>query len=414
MKNLLFFPPACITQVGDDSFRINDIYGGVFDINKEIASVYLSQGNCYEYGEPNKINLPAELYDSVINALINNKIIYISSMPKEKSFNGQPIIEKIASSKFEKERTLSIGDVTLELTQDCPYRCEGCFRELNRDEYLALDKIRDLLRNLRSMGLTKLSLSGGEITSNRSTTEKAKKVIDYASSIGITTIRLLTTGFNSKRLEELIDRGLTELQISVDGNELSHNNYKKSDRAYHRAIEAIKMCSGKRVRLTSNTVVTKDNLHTLEGTIDKLTEYNIDTIRINKIITKNQNLRLTLEEAKKLYKTVLKKQMKHGKRIINTYGDCINKLNCVAGITYAHIGSTGNVFPCDYITTSDASNINESSFEEIWTNSDLIKLFRKPKNVSESCKNCKERSFCIGNCIVEANNLKTERGCYYG
>jgi len=415
MADFIFFPPACITQTGRDSFRINDIYGGIFNINKEAATVYLAQGSDYEPNKANSIEMPTARYSSIINALMQHKIIYPSSTFKEKPFNSTKVLEQISQISFEKERALSIGDVTLEITQDCPYHCEGCFREISHEPQLPISKIKELIDELRGMGLTKLSISGGEITFKQEYTDRAKEAISYAKASGIQTIRLLTTGFNPQRLEELIESGANEVQISIDGNEEMHNSYKQHKAAYKKAMESIIICQEKEdVRLTTNTVVSKQNIALMGNVLEMLAAYDIDTIRVTKIITGNQNLRLNPKEAKQLHGIVDAAQKKYGSRILNAYGNCTNHLNCVAGIVYAHIGATGNIFPCDYVPHMPAGNIAKQTFQDIWTNSDVIKLFRAPKNIAAGCIECKDRVFCIGNCIVEANNLKTEGGCYYG
>lgn len=402
-------------QIDRDLFRINDIYGGVFNINKTVASVYLAQEPEYEPSKANSLGLSIEQHNSIITALKQHRIIYPSSVFKEKSFEGKKVLEEIGHSEFKKERVLSIGDVTLEMTQDCPYHCEGCFREINNEPQLPISKIKELIDELRGMGLTKISISGGEITFKQEYTERAKEAISYAKSQGIRTIRLLTTGFNKNRLEELIGCGANEVQISIDGNEETHNSYKKHGSAYNRAIGAIQLCEGKEgIKLTTNTVVSKQNLNIVKQTMETLAALDIDTIRITKIITGNQGLRLNLQEAKDLHNIVSAAQKEHGKRILNAYGNCTSHLNCVAGIVYAHIGATGNVFPCDYVPHMPAGNINKENFQNIWTNSEIIRIFREPKDIADGCIKCKDRIFCIGNCVVEANNLKIAEGCYYG
>ncbi len=413
MSQFIFFPPASITQLGPDLFRINDTYGGAFNFNSTIAQVYLAQDPKYNPNRPNKLSIPVSEYDSIIQELINNKALYPSNALKEKPFDGEAILKQMRIAPFKKERTLSIGDVTLELTQDCPYKCEGCFREQNRQKLLPLDKIKELISDLAKMGLTKLSLSGGEITYRQESTDKAKEVIRYSRENGIRTLRLLTTGLNPSRLEDLIDSGIDEVQLSVDGTKETHNTYKKVKGAYERTIRAIDLCEQKDIKLTTNTVVTRENLFAIESMIRHLAERDIDTIRITKIITPNRSLRLTPQDAKNLYHTVSRATERYGNRIINAYSSCIDHLNCVAGIVYAHIGATGNVFPCDYVPETVAGNVNEMPFQEIWTNSDIINSFREPKKIPNHCAGCKDRVFCIGNCVIETRNLDVWEGCCY-
>ncbi len=413
MNPFLFFPPACLTQVEDDCFRINDIHGGIFELGRESAYVYLAQDILYEKRQPDRINMPLNIYNLILDELIRNRIIYTSATEAEKPFDGKLILEKLSSSKFEKETALSIGYVTLDLTQDCPYKCEGCSRENNQIGYLGEDKIKELLSTLKSMGLTRISLSGGEITISRAITEKAKRVVSYALEQGIRDISVLTSGFNSKRLEELIDSGVTEVQISVDGDGAGHNEYKQSSQSYRRAIENIQMCDKKDVKLVTNTVVTKKNFHTIPKTIDTLLGLGVEKTRITKILTQNKQLGLTAQESRNLYEMILKKQREYGERVINTFGSCTNKIICSGGLVYAHIGATGNVFPCDHLSDIPAGNINDSGFEDIWTNSKTIKLFREPKDAPKKCQSCKERAVCVGSCFVEARNKMNDSNCSY-
>lgn len=345
-------------------------------------------------------------YDFILNELLNKKIIYLSKKRKRMPFNKKMVLNQLSNKTFTIPRTLNIGDVTLELIQTCPYSCEGCFREKNYGNLTSISRLEKLVDELYLMGLSKLSLSGGEITSSKNGFERFKHISKYAKSIGVEIISLLTTGFNPKRVEESLNY-VDEIQISIDGLKNTHNSYKKFEGAFNRAIRSLKICENSNVSLTTNTVVTQSNLREIPNLIDFLSQFCIDKIRITKIVTDNKNLKPSIENAKLLYQLVKEKQKEYPNlNIVNSYTDCTDVLNCVAGFVYAHIGATGNVFACDYDTKNIAGNINQNSFQDIWTNSTVIKSYRNISDIEYPCLNCNSRVFCFGNCSVENSFIK--------
>jgi len=408
-----FFPAASITQFEEDSFKLVDIYGGEFRLGRNLMKSYLLQdGLSIIPFDLNKYGLSQEEHMSSIKSFRDAKLIHPSKFEKESSFNRRKVLEQITSTPFQKSRTLNIGDITLELTQNCPYQCEGCFRELNNQKTLSLDTLDGLIDDLSLMGLRKISLSGGEVTASENSFERFKHVCSYAKESDIGVVRLLTTGFNPEKVRESLEYGVNEIQISVDGLKNYHDSYKKFNGAFERAVEAIKLCEVEDVKLTTNTVVTQQNLPFIEEVLDNLSKFNINTLRVTKIMSSDKGLRLNTQQARQLYETIKRKQGESpDRRIINAYGGCTNFLNCVGGIVYVHIGATGNIFACDYMTEQSAGNINEKSFQEIWTESPVFTPFRTPTIIDGECGPCSTRSLCFGNCRIDKEYVEQTNMC---
>jgi len=401
MGEFLFFPPSSITQINEKMFELVNIYGGKFYLGFPHIEVFLAQGSKID-DKPEKTNLPEANYNAILNQLLKKKIIYPSKFEKDLPFNKRRVLEQLTSKDAPNyPRTLNIGEITLELIQTCPYHCEGCFREANSNELTPLSKLEELLNELSKMGLSKLSLSGGEITSSKKAFERFQRIASYAKSVGIEKIRLLTTGYDPERVNEAIDY-IDEIQISIDGLKQMHDTYKRFKGAFERAIESLKICERKNVKVTTNTVVSKLNIGQVPDLIEFLLQFKIDTIRITKIMSPKENLRLNTKEAKKLYEIVKEKQKKCApNRIINAYGGCTDILNCTGGIVYAHITASGNVLACDYDVDNPAGNINHSDFQEIWTNSPIIQKYRMITPITGKCLECRSRVFCFGNCKID-------------
>lgn len=413
MEEFIYFPASSITQIDRDSFNLVDIYGGKFNLKLPHLEVYLSCPTQLKKEFTNrKMNFMQGDYLKIINDLIENKIIYPSKIKKQSPFNRKKVLEKINSSSFREPRTLNIGEATLELTQNCPYNCSGCFRELNNEEPLSNSNLESLVDELSDIGISKIALSGGEITASKNSFNRFKHIASYSKKKGIDKIRLLTTGYNSERVNEALNY-IDEIQISIDGLRESHNSYKKSDNAFERAIESLKISeTNEKVKLTTNTVVSKKNLSEIPFLIDYLSNFNINTYRITKMVTSDSGLRLSISEAEKLYQLVREKQERYPNlKIINAYGDCTDILNCTGGIIYAHIGATGNVFGCDYDINNIAGNIKQKSFQDIWTNSSVLQKYRTISPLEGDCLDCESRVFCFGNCWIEKENNKIAGGC---
>jgi len=410
MEEFLFFPASSITQINEEISNLVNIYGGNFYLRFPHIEVFLAQEP--KISDKPKVSIPDSDYRFILNQLLKHKIIYPSRFKKELPFNKKKVLEQLIQEPSQRYPvTLNIGEVTLELTQFCPYRCEGCFREVNPSNLTPLSRLEGLLEELSKMGLLKLFLSGGEITSSGIAFERFKLVASYAKSLGIRKIRLLTTGYNPEKIEEAI-KYIDEIQISIDGLKQVHDTYKKFDGAFERAIESLKICEDKNVKVTTNTVVSKSNMDQVSDLIDFLLQFNIDTIRITKIMSPKKNLRLNPKEARRLYELVRKKQEEYSYiRIINAYSECTDLLNCTGGIVYAHIGASGNVFACDYDINNPAGNINCLSFQDIWTNSPVIQEYRKITPITGECLECRSRVFCFGNCKIDGIYVNQTHAC---
>ncbi len=410
MGSFLFFPASSITQLKEDVFNLIHIYGGKYYLRRPHIEVYLAQPHKANV-RSNRVNFSDSDYGSILESLIEKKIIFRSELKKEFPFNKEKILEAIQKKPTTLPRTLNIGEVTLELIQSCPYSCEGCFREVAREGLTPIQRLERLVSELSEMGLSKISLSGGEITASDRGFERFSQIASYAKSEGIR-VRLLTTGYNPDRVENAL-KYIDEIQISIDGLEETHDSYKGRKGSFERAIESSKRAlkNGK-VKITTNTVVSMLNYREVPDLIDFLSQFKIDTVRITKMMTPKRKLKLGLKEAIELCLQVREKQEEYpNQKIINAFGDCSDVLNCTGGVVYAHIGATGNVFACDYDVENIAGNINYATFQDIWTNSPIIKDYRRITPIQGECLNCTSRVFCFGNCRIDKEYVAKAGTC---
>jgi PqqA peptide cyclase len=125
------------------------------------------------------------------------------------------------------QRPIRLLELDLYVTMSCNLRCRFC--NVRAGEYdhpdLPLERICSLLDEARGLGLQEVHFLGGEPTIRKD----LEQMIAHASALGLHT-RIITDGMllGQARLRSLIDAGLKEVMISVDGLEEAHNELRQS------------------------------------------------------------------------------------------------------------------------------------------------------------------------------------------
>ncbi len=130
--------------------------------------------------------------------------------------------------------------VQIGFTKKCPLNCEHCYegKILNQPEALTLNEHKLIVAKLQEIGVPMIQFGGGEPL-NRfhdlvEVLRSAKNTSDfwiYSSGFGLT----------ADKARELKKAGLTGVSISLDHFEESkHNAFRKNEKSYKKAIDAIK------------------------------------------------------------------------------------------------------------------------------------------------------------------------------
>ncbi len=116
--------------------------------------------------------------------------------------------------------------VSIALTSQCNLKCQGCSygREFMPKEHIPLNVVKEVLDNMKEMGVPKIHLYGGEPIMIQSS--ELEKIISYATKLGIYT----TLGTNGVLLtpalmDKLYNAGLRRVSTSIYGVEEEYNTY---------------------------------------------------------------------------------------------------------------------------------------------------------------------------------------------
>src|SRR5207253_632462 len=122
---------------------------------------------------------------------------------------------------------IRLQELDLYVTMRCNIRCSFC--NVRAGEYkhqnLPLERIVALLDEAAALGLEEVHFLGGEPTLRRD----LEDMLVHARGLGLHT-RIITNGMmlSRERLERLVEYGLGEIMISVDGLEETHNRLRRA------------------------------------------------------------------------------------------------------------------------------------------------------------------------------------------
>ncbi|KJL31142.1 GTP 3',8-cyclase MoaA [Microbacterium oxydans] len=113
-------------------------------------------------------------------------------------------------------------DLRISLTDRCSLRCTYCMPEqgnewLARTSILSTDEIVEIAQVAASLGIRTFRLTGGEPLLRADIIDVVRRVSQIEGADGPVEVAMTTNGITlAKKLPELIDAGLTRLNISID------------------------------------------------------------------------------------------------------------------------------------------------------------------------------------------------------
>ena len=146
-----------------------------------------------------------------------------------------------------------------ELTHRCPLHCPYCSNPLElvgrRDE-LTTGEWLDVLDAARDIGVLQVHMSGGEPLARPDLPVLVSRAAFLGCYVNLVTSGLGLTG---ERLDDLVDRGLAHVQLSVQGPDAARADKIAGTRAHAHKLAAAKLVKDRDLPLTVNVVLHKAN-----------------------------------------------------------------------------------------------------------------------------------------------------------
>jgi heme b synthase len=326
--------------------------------------------------------------------------------------------------------------IAWEITRRCNLRCVHCRSSSEAEvtghpDFTTAEAFR-VLDDIVSYAKPVVVLSGGEPLVRKDVFEIAK----YGTGKGLR-MCLATNGtlVDDSVCENIKSSGIRIVSLSLDGSdETVHDDFRSQKGAFSGTINAAKLFKKHGIEFIINSSFTKRNqeeipkVYRLAKDLGATAWYMfmiVPTGRgediMNELITKEDyeeildwHYDMEADEDEMLvrptcaphyYRVVLQQAKKKGEKFkrrtlkFSTGG----AKGCIAGQLICLIDVDGNVLPCSYFP-KPAGNIRETSFKDIWENSELFKDLRDFKKYKGKCGSCEFVNVC-GGCRARAYSV---------
>ena len=325
------------------------------------------------------------------------------------------------------------------VTKACNLRCVHCYAsatpgpadgELTRDEGFAL------LDDLKAFNVPAVLFSGGEPLVRPDTLD----FIQYASSIGLS-CTLSTNGMliDAPMADRLATVGLKYAGISIDGVEKQHDKLRGQVGAFHGALEGIRNCRSRGIRVGVRFTVHALNQEYLDDIFQFCLDNNVQRLCVYHLAYagrggKMQKVDLTSVETRQVVDRLFeltRKNHAEGRELevltVDNHADAAYLLLQLekadperarevagrlagtggnrSGQNIAAIDPVGNVHYDQFSWHYNCGSIREKPFSEIWstaTDPRLAILRNRRGLLPETCQSCRFLPVCNGNLRTRA------------
>jgi len=323
--------------------------------------------------------------------------------------------------------------IAWEITRRCNLKCVHCRSssemEAKGHPDFPKEEAYRILDDISGYAKPVVVLSGGEPLLR-------KDVFDIAKYGTSKELRMCMATNGSLVTDEICvsmkDSGIRMVSLSLDGSTAEvHDNFRNQKGAFDGVVNAAGLFNKHGIKFLINSSFTKRNQQEIPKVLKLAKQLGatawymfmiVPTGRgediMNELISKEDYEELLewhyqMEKNEKdilvrptcaphYYRVVLQKQKEEGEKMerrtlsFSTGGS----KGCLAGQLISLIDVDGNVLPCSYFPKS-AGNIRESSFKDIWENSELFKDMRNFKAYKGRCGSCEYVNVC-GGCRARA------------
>ena len=321
----------------------------------------------------------------------------------------------------------SLEHIDIEVNHRCNLACRHCSaraakgRDVNE---LSVGQIKEILTEARSLGLKKVGLTGGEPLYD---IPKLEELTDFLRN----DLQLpLHTHVNGMLVTKELckDQGVLSSFESISvtflgGDAETHEYMTKTKGSFEKTLRGAELIAKAELPLTCYYIPTHGTCKTFKKLTTKLNKIGAKRIRAMALAPSGrarpiygQTAPLS-NEIKQFEKDLLEARDKLGVHVEAGYCTRLSMpsleiLNghdeCMSGRNRVHINSKGDVFPCTAasgVKELKLGNVknNVSHLEDIWLNSEIIKLIREIQNGGISaCAKCLREPKCKAGCTVNA------------
>lgn len=177
------------------------------------------------------------------------------------------IIEGVAHFGVQRPQTCAVPFLIVwDFTHACNLKCKHCYQEADKTmpDELSTEEAKRAIDQLAEAGVPAIAFSGGEPLTRKDFFEVAKYAKDKEFYVSLATNGTLITKEVAQKLKKIVDY----VEISMDGFESMHDNFRGIRGVWKMTYNGIKNCVDVGLDTCVATTVTKWNLEDIPKLID--------------------------------------------------------------------------------------------------------------------------------------------------
>lgn len=327
------------------------------------------------------------------------------------------------------------NQIDIFLTGKCNLKCRYCYYNdsMAKASDLPTEKWQALFEELGSIGVRKLTLSGGEPFMRKDFFVLVDSIIENKMRFSILTNgtlidenTLMEFSKGKRRLR------LNSIQISIDGSKAEIHDKSRPPKSFDKALHALRLLKQNDFPVTVRVTINRHNADDLENIAALLLEeVGLEGFSTNEADyqgsarCQGQDIILTAEERRRAMVSLVKLNKKYNGLISASAGP-LARIKMMTEISEmlargeknipgrGTLCSCGGVFskmavlhdgtfvPCDMLPSLVMGRIGEISLKKAWQTHPNINVVRErnkiPLSELEECRDCPYIGFCTGGC----------------
>jgi len=341
------------------------------------------------------------------------------------------------------ERRSPPGPVVIwNLIRRCNLTCKHCYSisaDIDFKGELNTDEVYTVMDDLKAFGVPVLILSGGEPLLRPDIFDISRRAKDMGFYVGLSSNGTLIDADN---IDAIADVGYDYVGISIDGNQKTHDLFRRKDGAFAASMAGIRLCRDRDIKVGLRFTMTEDNAAELPDMLQLMSDEGVNKFylshlnyagRGNRNRDSDVQLNITRHAMDLLFETALKHAQRGNDLEFvtgNNDADGVYLLQWVmqrypekadhmaaklrqwggnsSGVNIANIDNLGVVHPDTFWWHYDLGNVRQRPFSDIWvdTSDPIMKgLKAMPRLIKGRCGECRYFDICGGNTRVRAMQL---------
>jgi len=318
-----------------------------------------------------------------------------------------------------------INEAVLHITTCCTHHCPFCYaltdNIIKKHQDTAI--LKEILLILADNGCKSMLFVGGDPASHPQAIELGHFAKDLGMESGILSNTLSFDGYYPLQVTEAFDFIEATIHSAIPER---HDSFCQMKGAYANVVSKLRdMNSGSsRLGIVINlTPETYMNILEIIKRVVEIDKVHLDHVVFQRIVSigrayKRDDWKLTADHLQTIFEQIEQAKSQYGLvcNLEDTFPLCVlpheyrqYATSCQWGTQAISLDMYGNVAKCCADSRYIVGNILQSSFEELWMNSAILKERREGGSLPTKCIRCAQYDVCGGGCLL-ASELNDNRG----